>query len=213
MPNPWEHNPASPGTGPASPELPGKGPLPPPGVFLPTPPEAYKRLGEAPGVSEEAVRLGYEPHRLSVRGLVIFFVLFVFSAAVIHGLVWLLMEHFVNRDRGVDQPRSAFAAPENPAGPRLQPSVGHDTLDYQDLDALRTHEDQVFQKLGWQVNVHTHEVAIPIQIVERVAREERTRAAAPAVPPTTTGRNTNSIVPKGIPKYDTQPDAERSIHQ
>jgi hypothetical protein len=220
MPNPWEHNPASheqasgpsepKPRAPASPELPSQGPLAPPGAAFSPPPDAYQRLGERPGVSGESVRLGYEPERVGVRGLTIFLILFILSAAILHGLVWVLMKYYVDRDRAVDRPRSAFTSTQQPPpAPNLQPSVGHDTLDYQDMEAMRQQEDRMFQKLGWQVDPRTHEVEIPVQIAQRVAEEALARAKAGPVPPTTTGKETNSIVPNGIPKYDTQPGVER----
>ena len=152
----------------------------------------------------EAMQLGYQPEAVRVRGLVIFVIIFVITAAVLHVGIWLLQMALESRNRAVDVPRSAVEADVTPAEHPLQPSVGHDALPYQDMEALRRQEDGMFQKLGWRVDPATHEADVPDAIIQRVAAEAKARAAG-SVPATTTGRNTNTILPGPVPAYDTDP--------
>ena len=152
----------------------------------------------------EALQLGYQPEAIRVRGLVIFVICFVITAAVLHVGIWFLQMALDSRNRGVDMPRSAVQADVTPPDHPLQPSVGHDTLPFQDMEALRRQEDGMFQKLGWQVDRATHEADVPDAIIQRVAAEAKARAAG-NVPATTTGKNNNSIVPGPVPPYDTNP--------
>ncbi|HZL33797.1 MAG TPA: hypothetical protein VFC78_00720 [Tepidisphaeraceae bacterium] len=214
----------TPESNPASPEPPGEGLTPATG-FLPAQTDRARLLEERQrrpvdedeppmGLSSESLRMGYEPEipRL-LRGLTIFLILFIVGMAGIFAIAWAVMNNMVFQDRPVDHPRSAVAISQQPPAPNLQPSLGHDDLDYQDLDKMHRNEDRMFQKLGWQVDPLTHEVQIPPQIAQQVALEALARAKAPPAPATTTGKNTNSIVPKGIPPYDTQPGVKRGGQQ
>jgi hypothetical protein len=155
--------------------------------------------------SPEAVQLGYEPETLRARGLLLFLVLFLASMVLLQALLWWVMKEIQKHGVEPDAARSAVTLNQQPPAPNLQPSVGHDTLDYQDLQALKGEEDAMFAKLGWQVNPATHEIGIPTDIIKAVADQERARASAPFVPPTTTGKDTNSTVPGPVPPYDKQP--------
>ncbi len=156
-------------------------------------------------VSPEALAQGYMPEALRVRVLVILLIAFIVSAIALHALLWKLMLAFEARDRQADVPRSVLVVNQQPRPPNLQPSVGHDSLPYQDMESLREHEDEVFARLGWSVNMRTHEATIPPDIARRVAEEARTRVNAP---PTTTGKDHNTILPSGIPDYNTRPGTE-----
>ncbi|HWE01283.1 MAG TPA: hypothetical protein VG326_02645 [Tepidisphaeraceae bacterium] len=153
--------------------------------------------------SPEALELGYQPEAISAKGLLIFLVLFIACAAILHALLWVLMKKLEARDMRFDSPRSiAQTAGREPPPPNLQPSVGHDVTDVQDMETLRQTEDAIFIKMGWRVDPATHEIGIPPQIAREVAEEARARASAPFVPPTTTGKNSNSIVPGSPPEND-----------
>ena len=156
-------------------------------------------------VSPEAMRLGYEPQRISIRGLLLFIVLFAASIVALEALMAWMMHYIEAREDRMDVPRSIFAADQQPPPPNLQPSIGHDSMDYQDLEHSRQAEDQIFAKLGWKVDPATHRVSIPAEIFRKVAGEEQARATGPRVPPTTTGKDSNSTVPGSVPRYDTQP--------
>jgi len=164
-------------------------------------------MGHSPqhdrSVSPEAMELGYQPEAAPVRGLLVFIVLVVVTAVIIHVLIWWLMKGIEAHNARLDTPLSVLREDRTPPPPQLQPSVGHDALDYQDLATLRRREDEMFAKLGWTVRPGDKDAEIPPDIVQQVADQQRARAAAAFVPPTTTGRNTNSIIPATIPANDT----------
>jgi hypothetical protein len=146
-------------------------------------------------VSPEAMTAGYEPQRISIRGLLLFIVIFAVSMVVLQALLWWLMRGIEGHDQKMDEPRSALKVDQQPPAPNLQPSLGHETFEYQDLEQQRHEEDQVFSRMGWRVDMTTHRVQIPPAIVNKVAEQTRARAAGPFVPPTTTGKNSNTILP------------------
>lgn len=159
-------------------------------------------------VSPEAMELGYQPERAPVRGLLLFLVLVVAGAIILYMLVWWIMKRIEAHNAAAESPRSVLKVDQTPPAPQLQPSVGHDATDYEDLAALRRREDAIFTKLGWAVRPGAKDAEIPPEIVQRVASEQRARAAGAFVPPTTTGRNTNSILPATIPTGGTLPNIE-----
>ena len=159
-------------------------------------------------VSPEAMELGYQPERAPVRGLLVFIVLVVVTVVILHVLIWWLMKGIEAHNAGTESPRSVLTQDQTPPAPQLQSSVGHDATDDQDLAALRRRENEMFTKLGWRVRPGAKDAEIPPEIIRRVAEEQRARAAAPFVPPTTTGRNSNSIVPATVPASDTRPNVE-----
>lgn len=161
-------------------------------------------------ISPEAMELGYQPENLRFRDFAFIVAGIAILLVVLHIFLWYVMKDYDARDARADLPRSIVPIQSwaRPPGPDLQPSVGHDTLPYQDLEAMREHEDAIFAKLGWNVDAQTHAARMPSDIIDRVMQDERARASAPAVPPTTTGKNTNSIVPGAVPPYDTQPGAQ-----
>lgn len=154
--------------------------------------------------SREALALGYEPEAVGRRAMVILLFYFVLMAVVLHVFLWAVMTHYIMRDRAVDYPASIVSDEGAPPPPRLQPVVQHDDLPYQDLVRLRVEEDQVFARLGWLVNAQTHELRVPQDIVSRVAREARARAAGPATRPTASPRGVNTYEPGPPPPTNTR---------
>jgi len=154
------------------------------------------------------MELGYQPEAAPVRGLLVFIVLVVAAVVILHALIWWLMQRIDSHNARTETPRSVLSEDQTPPPPQLQPSVGHDALDYQDLAALRHRENEMFTKLGWAVPAGAKDAQIPPDIVQKVADEQRARAAAAFVPPTTTGRDSNSIIPTTVPAYDTHPGIE-----
>jgi len=164
-------------------------------------------------VSPEAMQLGYQPEVAPVRGLLVFIILVVVTAVFLQVLVWWLMQKIEARNARMDTPLSVLSEDQTPPAPRLQPSVGHDSLDYQDLAALRRREDEMFARLGWTVHPGAKDADIPVDIIQQVADQQRARAAAPFVPATTTGRDSNSIIPTTIPANDTHSGADGGAPQ
>jgi hypothetical protein len=159
-------------------------------------------------VSPEALELGYQPEAVPVRGLFRFLVIFVASTLILVVLIWWMMTKLESHIAALETPQSVFREGQLPPAPQLQPSVGHDAVDSEDLAAMRRRESEMFAKLGWMVRPGASNPEIPPEIIRRVAEEQRARAAAAFVPPTTTGRNSNSIIPTTIPARDTRPTLE-----
>jgi hypothetical protein len=144
--------------------------------------------------SPEALAQGYEPAEIRVRGLFIFLICFAISIVLIWVIVWYVEKAFLANERQADQPRSAIADQQPPPPPRIQPSMPHDQLPYQDLEDMRSNEDSVFAKLGWQVDSKTHAVIMPDSILQRVEQSEAARKSASTLP-TATPRGANTILP------------------
>ena len=142
----------------------------------------------------------------AVRGLLIFFVFVAGDGGGSPGVGLVADEETRGRTtRRRNTPRSVLREDQTPPAPQLQPSVGHDATVDEDLTALRRRENEVFAKLGWVVHPGVSDAEIPPEIVRRVAEEQHARATAAFVPPTTTGRNSNSIVPATNPAGDIRP--------
>jgi hypothetical protein len=145
-------------------------------------------------VSAEALKLGYQPDATPARGLLVFVLASVVVLAGVLAVVRWLMNSIESHDAARDVPRSVVPVQTQlPPDPRLQPSPEHNAMDYQDLARLHEREDEIFTKIGWSKQPGATSFDIPPAIVRQVADEQRTRAAAAFVPPTTTGRAGNSI--------------------
>lgn len=145
--------------------------------------------------SPEAMQRGYEPSAIRVRGLLIFVICFAATGALLHAAVWFYQEILLKHERAEDVARSAVPDQQPPPPPRLQPSMAHDSLPFQDLQDMRENEDFVFSRLGWPADSKTHAVLIPDSIVQRVAQMQASRQSGPATAPTATPRDANTILP------------------
>ena len=121
--------------------------------------------------SQETIRRGYELPDVSVKGLVIFFIVFVLMGALVHVCAWMLTIYFLHQPRDVDTVISA-APPQNrfPA-PNLQPIEKHNQFDWQDMDDLRRQKNQLFEQLGWSIDPETGAAKIPDSIVNQLAAQ------------------------------------------
>jgi hypothetical protein len=142
----------------------------------------------------EALTKGYQPGHVRLRWFALAVVCFVAFAAVTHWWLWELVKADAN-PRPVDHPLSAVSgyateATETPAAPPLQPTPDHDRLPYQDLEAMRRGEDNVFEALGWKVNEATHEATPPDDLVRQVAARFGRRASSPSSAPAAAASST-----------------------
>lgn len=138
-----------------------------------------------PPPSDDALRRGYEADTVSMRALAWFGGIFVAFALVSQVLLWFLLIAYIHRDREADRSLSAItAAPQLPPVP-IQPRPGHDRLPAQDMQALLTQEDDLFARMGWNVDRTTHRVAIPDAVVRAVA--DRPPSTQPATRPMAVG--------------------------
>jgi hypothetical protein len=118
--------------------------------------------------NETDVKLGHQRYSVSIRGIGLFMVLFLLSAAVIHWVVWVLYRTNVETMEREDRPTSALATQRPPpVGPPLQPSLEHRALPREDMAKLTAREMAEFAQRGW-VDAKSGQVRIPDQIVQRV---------------------------------------------
>lgn len=147
--------------------------------------------------SSESRQAGYETSGVSIKGLAVFLVCLVVSAAVIHAAVWFLFGGYVRYDESQNRPHSAlrdeqyvsdynhahgtdFPTPAQtmPPAPRIQPSPGLKQQNNPDADlqAMYAGEDAMFKRMGWIMETRTHvQVAIPDSVVQSVIADEATR--------------------------------------
>jgi hypothetical protein len=97
-----------------------------------------------------------------MRPIVTFMVALFVSAIVIQLGVWGLMHYYEHRNAAADPTPSPFANDHTPPPePRLQPSIAHNTLPYEDLLILRARWDKDLTTYG-TVPGEPDRVRIPI---------------------------------------------------
>lgn len=111
----------------------------------------------------------YESWELQPKWFVIGLALFAIGMGFLGFVLmrfWRFVEH---RADDQSEPRSIVAGKMQPNdGPPLQPQVGHEMTDAQDLVEMRQREGQVFDKLGWAWNESKQRREIPSAVVEAV---------------------------------------------
>ena len=126
----------------------------------------------------DALARGYEGDDLNVRGLLIFVIIFLITAVVLHILLWILLKYYFATPRAEDVAPSAVTLIERFPEPQLQPSIGHNTTPQEDLAALHQDENRIFNALGWQTKPDSYYPLIPDQIVTEL--QQRHAASQPA---------------------------------
>ncbi len=130
-----------------------------------------------------ALRQGYEPPDLNVKGLLVFLIIFLLMAVVIHVGIWFLNEYLSGRPRDADAVKSAVPVVRQFSRPDVQPTESHNQMPWQDMADLRHAEAARFEQLGWKSDPATGSAVIPDSIVSRLA--ERYKAKGPAAPAAT----------------------------
>jgi hypothetical protein len=141
-----------------------------------------------------ALRQGYEPPDLNVRGLLIFLVVFLVTAVVIHVGIWFLNEYLLRRPRPADAVTSAVPVVRQFPEPDVQPSEWHNHVPWQDMADLRRSEAARFGQLGWKADPATGSAVIPDSIVASLA--ERYKGKVPAAG---AGNTTSATAPRVLP--------------
>ena len=72
-------------------------------------------------VSPEALQRGYESHGVNYKGLMIFLLVFILTAVVLHAGLWFLLKFYLGMERAADVPPSGVPVVERFIPPRLQP--------------------------------------------------------------------------------------------
>jgi hypothetical protein len=130
---------------------------------------------------EEILKQGYEPPDVNMRGLMIFFAIFLAVAVGLNFGLWGLLKVYLAEPRKVEV--SVSAAPEQkrfPA-PNLQPIEKHNQMPWEDLRDLMQQKAEVFQQLGWTVKspdgmskIPDYVVpTIPDDVVKKLAEERK----------------------------------------
>jgi hypothetical protein len=120
----------------------------------------------------------HEGSDIRLRGLVKFALGFAVAGAAINLIVWWAFVSFRTNENRREEPVTGVAATSHipTPGPRLQPSVAHNGLPAQDLNAMRERERAEFARRGWIVE-KSGTVQIPEQIAAQVAQLSQQRPA------------------------------------
>lgn len=133
-----------------------------------------------------ALKQGYEPPDISVKGLLVFLVIFLVMAVVIHVGIWFLNESLLHRRRNAEAVKSAVPVVQQFATPDVQPTETHNQMPWQDLADLRHAEASRFQQLGWKADGKTGSAVIPDSIVTQLAQRYKAKGPAGNAPPQAT---------------------------
>jgi hypothetical protein len=118
-----------------------------------------------------------------MRGLLIFFAIFVLMGAAVQVGAWLLLKCYMAAPLSIDVTTSAAPTPSRFPPPNLQPTQQHTNLPWQDLAELRREKMQIFKELGWTTPPAGDVPIIPDQIVEQLAKERAARATTQGTQP------------------------------
>jgi hypothetical protein len=126
-----------------------------------------------------SVPRGHQASTVSLRGVIIFVVVFVITGVVLNWLIWILYRAMIAHEERRDEPTSALVSDRPaPPEPQLQPFGAHG-LPQQDMAALRAMENLEFALRGW-IDATTGTVRVPDDVLGKVIRASATTA------PTTT---------------------------
>lgn len=128
----------------------------------------------------QALKQGYEPPDVSVRGVVIFLIIFIVSGVILSWGLWELCRYYMTVPRSVDEVTSAAPQQKRFPEPQLQPNESHNRTPEEDLADLLREKSEIFKQIGWAQDPSTHAPAIPDQIIAQLAQKRRTPATAPA---------------------------------
>jgi hypothetical protein len=111
----------------------------------------------------------YESWELRPKPFILGLIGFALALAVIFGIVLLVHNGLFRAAGSQFVPRSvAEGKMEVSDSPPLQPQVGHDVSEAEDLMRLRAGETAVFDKLGWKWDESRQLHTIPPAVVEAV---------------------------------------------
>src|SRR5271170_7181596 len=91
---------------------------------------------------------GYERHDIGLRGIFNFLIGLILTMVLVLLLIYGVMELFVEHDRQSDPIASPIVVEHGPTPLPLQPSVGHNTVDREDMQAMREETQKNFASGG-----------------------------------------------------------------
>jgi hypothetical protein len=116
----------------------------------------------------EAVAARHEVEDLALsnlKGFLIFLALLIGASFIVVYLVMRILIHQAALEDAVQLPFPAATDIHLPPEPRIQPSRGHNTLDWQDLAAFKADEDKKLGKDSWAwVGEDKHAARVPIDV-------------------------------------------------
>ena len=115
---------------------------------------------------------GYEVDTLRGRWIGVFIGGFILFMAI---SFWLVERTLRRLNKSTPLPAAKSLVEIKPVNhaPRLQPTQTVDHLPIEDLEALRSREDDVFVKLGWAVDRTKHQAVISDQVIQRLADSQK----------------------------------------
>src|SRR5580658_5851043 len=91
---------------------------------------------------------GYERHDIGLRGIFNFLIGLILTMVLVLLLIYGVMELFVEHDRQSDPIASPIVVEHGPIPEPLQPSISHDLVDWQDLQAMREQTQKTLSSNG-----------------------------------------------------------------
>ena len=139
--------------------------------------------------------IAHEPSGINTRGVGIFIAIFIPSTLLILTLIWLLyggLTHHLVQSEVSPNPLAQNLA--TPLDQTLQPSPDHPTLDWQDLTALKSAQNQQLNSYGPLPNdpAHAH---IPISRAMQLLLQNQTLETSTPAPATQPYINTTQPTP------------------
>lgn len=104
-----------------------------------------------PAISPEladSLAHGYERHDIGLRGIFNFLIGLILTMVLVLLLIYGVLELFVDHDRQSDPIASPIVVEHGPVPEPLQPSVSHDLVDWQDLQAMREQTQKILSSSG-----------------------------------------------------------------
>jgi hypothetical protein len=96
----------------------------------------------------EAIKKGYEPHDIGLRGVFVFLITLVITMIVVLAAMWGVMMLFVNYDRSNDPIASPVKVERPPVASPLQPTPQHPYTDREDVTMMRDEADRILTSSG-----------------------------------------------------------------
>jgi hypothetical protein len=105
-------------------------------------PDPHATPGDRTPDLAEAIKRGYEPKDISLRGLFIFLGTLIVTLVVVLFFIYGVLMFLVERDRSHDPLGTPVTVVRAEQYAPLQPSVGHNVLDTDDMLAMREQNQQ-----------------------------------------------------------------------
>jgi hypothetical protein len=96
----------------------------------------------------EAMARGFEPRDINLRGLFIFLGTLIVALVVVLFAIYGIMKALVDHDRTHDPLGTPVSISQRDVYAPLQPSIGHPTEDWQDMETMRAQTQAVLSSSG-----------------------------------------------------------------